>query len=77
MKIQKEYFTHYASFYGIPCYWNSETEELCGQNYLYDNLLLGISYVIQFYTFFLSLFTEDVNDNFKIVIKEKIDPCCK
>lgn len=33
-------YTHYAKFYGIPCYWNEHTDELDGRNLIYDRLLL-------------------------------------
>lgn len=38
-----EAFTHYASFYGIPCYWNENTQELAGQNCVLDCLVLAMT----------------------------------
>lgn len=32
-------FTHRASFYGIPCYWNDETDTLAGWCALFDLLI--------------------------------------
>lgn len=39
--IQKKDFTHYASFYSIPCYWNQNTQQLSGRNLAFDWLLLA------------------------------------
>lgn len=33
-------YTHYAKFYGIPCYFNADTDELDGRNWFYEKLLL-------------------------------------
>ena len=35
-----EDFTHFARFYGVPCYFNVETGELAGTNIVFDYLLL-------------------------------------
>lgn len=35
----KSQFTHYASFYGVPCYWNDDTSTLAGRNAVLDNLI--------------------------------------
>lgn len=35
-----EQYTHYAKFYGIPCYFNEHTDELDGRNLIYDKLLI-------------------------------------
>lgn len=39
MKINKQDYTHYAKFYGIPCYFNDDNGELTGRNKIYDWLL--------------------------------------
>lgn len=36
----KERYTHLAKFYGIPCYFNENTDELDGRNWFYDKLLI-------------------------------------
>lgn len=38
MKIKREY-THYAKFYGVPCYYNEYTSELDGRNKFYSLVL--------------------------------------
>lgn len=43
----KEEFTHNAKFYGIPCFWNNETNNLKGKNWLLD-FLLTIAVWIEF-----------------------------
>ena len=35
----KREYTHYAKFYGIPCYFNEYTSELKGRNKVYAWLL--------------------------------------
>lgn len=35
-KPDKKDFTHYATFYGVPCYWNDETGMLAGRNIVCD-----------------------------------------
>lgn len=42
----KERFTHYAKFYGIPCYFNDSNDELVGRNKIYD-LALDIAIFIE------------------------------
>jgi len=37
----KREYTHYAKFYGVPCYFNEHTSELAGRNRFYE-WLLGI-----------------------------------
>lgn len=39
MYIDKSRFTHYASYYGIPCYYNLESGMLVGRNILFDKLI--------------------------------------
>ena len=41
--ILLHHFTHYAVFYGIPCYWNEETQELAGRNWFFDILIVLLS----------------------------------
>lgn len=36
---EKTKYTHLAKFYGIPCYFNNETQELDGRNSFYSILL--------------------------------------
>lgn len=38
MGIDKSKYTHYAFYYGIPAYWNDNTNELGGRNFLFDKL---------------------------------------
>lgn len=33
-------YTHYAKFYGIPCYFNKNNDALDGRNWFYDKLLI-------------------------------------
>lgn len=37
--VNKKEFTHYASMYGIPCYFNEATNDIVGRNKLYDFML--------------------------------------
>lgn len=37
--INKQEYTHYAKFYGIPCYFNEATNALDGRNRFYGFLL--------------------------------------
>lgn len=39
-------FSHYAKFYGIPCYFNDSNDELVGRNRIYD-LALYIAIFIE------------------------------
>lgn len=39
MEIKKAKFTHYASFYGIPCYFNVTTKDMAGRNGFFDFLI--------------------------------------
>lgn len=44
MESKREY-THYAKFYGVPCYWNNETDEIIGRNKLYELLLSAMIWI--------------------------------
>lgn len=37
--MNKQDYTHYAKFYGIPCYFNEVTQALDGRNKFYGLLL--------------------------------------
>jgi len=37
--MKKQDYTHYAKFYGIPCYYNVDTFTLDGRNILYEFFL--------------------------------------
>lgn len=41
----KREYTHYAKFYGIPCYFNDDTSELVGRNKLFELLLDGAIWI--------------------------------
>lgn len=45
-------FTHWARFYGIPCYLHMDTVTLAGRNVIFDWMLLGATlfhnYVVEF-----------------------------
>jgi len=45
LTMEKKY-THYAKFYGIPCYYNENNEALDGRNKFYG-LLLDIAVWIE------------------------------
>lgn len=42
----KSRFTHYAKFYGIPCYFNESNDELAGRNKIFD-LALDLAIFIE------------------------------
>jgi hypothetical protein len=52
MRINKKDFTHYASFYGIPCYINTTDDDcptLAGRNRLYDALLPVVTFIHNYF----------------------------
>lgn len=42
--MNKSDFTHWARFYGVPCYFNEHTGELAGRNRLFDRLLIAATW---------------------------------
>jgi hypothetical protein len=71
MPIPKSDFTHYASFYGIPCYVNLEDEScpmLAGRNEGFDLLLPIATFIHQY--FVQPFFTEPM---FPIKVKDAIE----
>lgn len=48
MSIDKAQFTHYAPFYGIPCYWNDDRSELAGRNRFFDLLIPVMTWLHNF-----------------------------
>lgn len=61
----KEEFTHHAKFYGIPCYWNDETNNIKGKNFVFD-IVLTIAVWIEF-----EFPTND--DGFPVLIGKKLE----
>ena len=47
MKINKQDFTHYAYFYGVPCYWNANTNTLRGRNRFFNLFVMPLVYFHQ------------------------------
>jgi len=43
--IDKSRYTHYATFYGVPCYWNENTQELDGRNMICELLLSAMVWI--------------------------------
>ena len=37
--------THKVSFYGVRCYFDIETNEICGTNWFFDLLVIPVCYV--------------------------------
>jgi len=68
MKIDKSNFTHYASFYGIPCYWNDANGALYGRNLLFDYLVFLFAYL---HYYFIAPFDDS---GFPIRIIKEIEP---
>lgn len=73
MNIDKSKYTHYASVYFIPCYFNDSTNELTGTNEFFDFLLEYIAIPIQEHIIFLtSIFDSTYEPAYIIKIKGKI-----
>lgn len=44
VKIDPKMFTHYATFHGVPCYWNTHTRELTGRTWYYFLMVIAWAY---------------------------------
>ena len=66
MHADKRNFTHYASYYGVPCYYNIDTGMLAGRNMIFDRL---IPVITQMHNYLIAPFN---NQGFPIRLKDEI-----
>lgn len=68
-----------AYFYFVPCYFNIETDELTGRNFIYDKLLDFCTWFHQFfnlifdlkYEFPIKINMNDLTDDDVAILKRK------
>ena len=70
--IDKSDFTHYASFYGVPCYWNERTSALSGRNIAFDYLLIAATHIHNFMALCTSVIPGYENPGFPLKLKGEI-----
>lgn len=63
--MNKQDYTHYAKFYGIPCYFNNDTNALDGRNIFFGWLLDAALWI--------ELKFPSVDDGFPIQITREIN----
>ena len=72
-KMPPPWATHKVSLWGVRCYWNCETDDLWGVNWLCDHLIIPVSRIHSFFYFLTEAVFPwiDIVDGFPLRVIER------